>query len=160
MQLFFILSYKNLLFWIKCCWNRVCHDDELDDTQHYIISIHFIFFFLFVRCVVSFIAFMKWINDMFTIKREIFCCCFVVTIERHSNKTRTHFIWWWESFFYPSITLSISFMCQVFISFLNVVMAYDYYIVPSFLCYNKKGLRHRNDDITSSLKWVNHTETL
>ena len=37
--------------------------------------------------------------------------------------------WWW--FFYPSITLSISFMCQVFIRFKCSSMAYDY-IFPFF----------------------------
>ena len=58
--------------------------------------------------------------------------------------------WWW--FFYPSITLSISFMCQVFIRFKCSSMAYDY-ISPSFLLHQqwKKGLSCFHDDIVHLL---------
>ena len=59
----------------------------------------------------------------------------VVPLLLHSQsftiRENTYMRWWW--FFYPSITLSISFMCQVFISFLNVVMAYHFYIVTPFV---------------------------
>ena len=58
--------------------------------------------------------------------------------------------WWW--FFYPSITLSISFMCQVFIRFKCSSMAYDY-IFPFFFATSavKKGLSCFRDDIVHLL---------
>ena len=57
----------------------------------------------------------------------------VVPLLLHSQsftiRENTYMRWWW--FFYPSITLSISFMCQVFIRFKCSSMAYDY-IFPFF----------------------------
>ena len=57
----------------------------------------------------------------------------VIPLLLHSQsftiRENTYMRWWW--FFYPSITLSISFMCQVFIRFKCSSMAYDY-IFPFF----------------------------